>query len=137
MHFSPSTLVVMAAFFFGFGLVIAIYKDIPDLMGDQLHGIQTFTVKLGPKRAFDLGRLILTIGYVGVMIVAVFQLPRPNGVLLLVAQIVALVLFWYVSSRVDPRQKSSIAHFYMFLWSLFYAQYIILSVYQVTKGITV
>ena len=137
VHFSPSTLVVMAAFFFGFGLVIAIYKDIPDLMGDQLHGIQTFTVKLGPKRAFDLGRLILTIGYVGVMIVAVFQLPRPNGVLLLVAQIVALVLFWYVSSRVDPRQKSSIAHFYMFLWSLFYAQYIILSVYQVTKGITV
>ncbi len=58
--FSPATLAVMAAFFFGFGLVIAIYKDIPDLMGDRAHGIETFTVKLGPQRAFDLGRIILT-----------------------------------------------------------------------------
>lgn len=133
-NFSPATLVVMAAFFFGFGLVIAIYKDIPDLLGDEMHGIQTFTVKLGPKGAFNLGRLILTIGYMGVMLVAVSQLPQPDGVLLLVAQIVALVLFWVVSSRVDPQQKNSIAHFYMFLWGLFYAQYIILSVYQVAKG---
>ena len=134
VDFSPATLVVMAGFFFGFGLVIAIYKDIPDLMGDKAYGIQTFTVKLGPKRAFNLGRLILTIGYAGVMIVAVSHLPQPEGILLLVAQIVALALFWLVSSRVDPRQKSSIAHFYMFLWGLFYAQYIILSVYQVTRG---
>jgi homogentisate phytyltransferase/homogentisate geranylgeranyltransferase len=68
------------------------------------------------------------------MVVAVYHLPQPEGVLLLVGQIVALALFWLVSSRVDPRQKSSIAHFYMFLWGLFYAQYIILSVYQVTRG---
>lgn len=134
VNFSPATLVVMAAFFFGFGLVIAIYKDIPDLTGDEIHGIQTFTVKLGPKRAFDLGRLILTIGYVGVMLVAVSHLPQPDGVLLLVAQVVALALFWFISSHVDPRQKSSVARFYMFLWGLFYAQYIVLSVHQVTKG---
>lgn len=135
MNFSPITLMVMAAFFFGFGLVIAIYKDIPDLMGDEIYGIHTFTVKLGPKRAFDLGRLILTIAYVGVMVVAASELPQPDGVLLLVAQAVALALFWFVSGRVDPRQKRSIAHFYMFLWGLFYAQYVILSVYQVTKGV--
>ena len=55
--FSPATLAVMAAFFFGFGLVIAIYKDIPDLMGDRAYGIETFTVKLGPKLAFNLGRI--------------------------------------------------------------------------------
>ncbi|MCZ7671793.1 MAG: UbiA family prenyltransferase [Chloroflexi bacterium] len=116
VDFSPATLVVMAAFFFGFGLVIAIYKDIPDLIGDKAYGIQTFTVKLGPKRAFNLGRLILTIGYTGVMIVAVSRLPQPDGVLLLVAQMVSLTLFWLISSRVDPRQKRSIAHFYLFLW---------------------
>ncbi len=134
VNFSPATLAVMAAFFFGFGLVIAIYKDIPDLIGDERHGIQTFTVKLGAKRAFNLGRLILTLGYVGVMAVAVSQLPHPDGVLLLVAQMVALALFWLVSWRVDPRQKSSIAHFYLFIWLLFYSQYIILSMYQVSKG---
>lgn len=133
LDFSPATLIMMAAFFFGFGLVIAIYKDIPDLLGDKAYGIQTFTVKLGPKRAFNLGRLILTIGYGSVMLVAAFQLPQPDGILLLVAQIAALALFWQVSSRVDPQQKGSIAQFYLFLWGLFYAQYIILSVYQVMR----
>jgi len=135
LNFSVATLAVMAAFFFGFGLVIAIFKDIPDLLGDQVHGIQTFTVKLGPKRAFDLGRIILTTGYAGVMAVAVSQLPQPDGVLLLVAQALALTLFWLVSGRVDPHQKGSIGHFYMFLWGLFYAQYFVLSAYQVTKGV--
>ena len=134
-NFSPATLAVMAAFFFGFGLVIAIYKDIPDLMGDKMHGINTFTVRLGPKRAFNLGRLILTTGYVGIMIAAASQLPQRDSVLLLAAQVGALALFWSVSGRVDPRQKGSIVHFYMFLWGLFYAQYFILSLYQVTKGI--
>jgi homogentisate phytyltransferase / homogentisate geranylgeranyltransferase len=134
--FSPATLTVMAAFFFGFGLVIAIYKDIPDLMGDEMHGIQTFTVKLGAQGAFNLGRFILTVGYLGIILVALTQLPQPGGILLLVAQMAALALFWLTSSRVDPQQKSSIAHFYMFLWALFYAQYIVLSLVQVTKGIT-
>jgi homogentisate phytyltransferase/homogentisate geranylgeranyltransferase len=134
--FSTATLVVVALFFFGFGLVIAIYKDIPDLLGDQLHGIQTFTVKLGPQRAFDLGRLILTIGYVGVIAVAVTQLPQPNGILLLVTQGIALALFWLASGRVDLLQPGSMTRFYMFLWGLFYAQYIVLSLAQITNNLT-
>ena len=94
-----------------------------------------FTVKLGPQRAFNLGRVILTIGYAGVMAVAISRLPQPDSLLLLVAQGVALGLFWYASARVDPSQKASIARFYMFLWGLFYAQYVILSVYQITRGV--
>lgn len=134
--FSAPTLAVMAAFFFGFGLVIAIYKDIPDLLGDQMHGIETFTVRLGPQRAFELGRLILTVGYMGVISVALVQLPQPNGVLLLITQGTALALFWLASGRVNLRQPGSMTRFYMFLWGLFYGQYIILSLAQITNGMT-
>ena len=134
--FSPATLAVMAAFFFGFGLVIAIYKDIPDLMGDRAYGIETFTVKLGPKRAFNLGRIILTIGYAGVMAVAISRLPQPDSLVAAGgAGGGAGACSGYASARVDPSQKASIARFYMFLWGLFYAQYVILSVYQITRGI--
>lgn len=131
--FSLPTLLVMAAFFFGFGLVIAIYKDIPDLMGDQLYGIQSFTVKMGPRRAFDLGRVILTLGYAGIIMVALTQLPQTNGIVLLVTQLIALALFWLVSGRVDPARQSSITRFYLFLWGLFYAQYIVMSLAQLTR----
>lgn len=131
--FSPLTLAVLGAFFFGFGLVIAIYKDIPDLVGDRLYDIKTFTVQLGPERAFNLGRIILTAGYLGLMAVAVTRLPSPAGFLLLVAQALLLGLFWAVSSRVNPNQQTALPRFYMFLWGLFYAQYVVLSVYQITR----
>ena len=132
--FSPMTLAVLGAFFFAFGIVIAIYKDIPDLMGDRQYGIQTLTVKLGPRGAFQVGRLILTAGYLGLMAVAVSGLPSPQSTWMLAAQAVLLGAFWVVSSRVNPAQKASFTRFYMFLWVLFYAQYVVMSFYQIGGG---
>jgi homogentisate phytyltransferase / homogentisate geranylgeranyltransferase len=133
--FSPFTLAVLGAFFFAFGIVIAIYKDIPDLMGDQMHGIQTLTVRLGPRGAFQAGRLILTVGYAGLMLVAVSRLPRPEAWWMLAAQLGLLAAFWLVSSRVDPAQQASFARFYLFLWGLFYAQYVVMSFYQLGSAV--
>lgn len=132
--FSPMTLAVLGAFFFAFGIVIAIYKDIPDLMGDRQYGIQTLTVKLGPRGAFQVGRLILTAGYLGLMAVAVSGLPSPQSYWMLAAQAVLLGAFWLVSSRVNPAKKASFTRFYMFLWVLFYAQYVVMSFYQIGGG---
>jgi homogentisate phytyltransferase/homogentisate geranylgeranyltransferase len=42
----------LSLFFFGFGLVISMYKDNPDLAGDPRVGIRTFTVRRGPVRVF-------------------------------------------------------------------------------------
>jgi homogentisate phytyltransferase / homogentisate geranylgeranyltransferase len=133
--FSPLTLAVLGAFFFAFGIVIAIYKDIPDLLGDQMYGIQTLTVRLGPRGAFQAGRLILTLGYAGLMLVAVSRLPQPEAWWMLAAQMGLLAAFWLASLRVDPRQQASFARFYLFLWGLFYAQYGVMSLYQLRSGV--
>jgi homogentisate phytyltransferase/homogentisate geranylgeranyltransferase len=68
------------------------------------------------------------------ILVALAQLPKWDSVLLLLAQSLALGLFWFLSNRVDPFQQRSIARFYMVLWGLFYAQYLVLSLYQVARG---
>ena len=39
-------------FFAVFGIVIAVMKDVPDVKGDTLHGIPTFSVKLGTRNVF-------------------------------------------------------------------------------------
>ena len=39
-------------FFAVFGMVIAMMKDVPDVKGDTIHGIPTFSVKLGTRNAF-------------------------------------------------------------------------------------
>lgn len=36
-----------------FGSVIALMKDVPDLVGDKVHNIRSFAVRLGPKRVFE------------------------------------------------------------------------------------
>ncbi len=133
--FSLFTLVVLGAFFFAFGVVIAIYKDIPDLMGDRLFDIQTVAVRLGPAGAFQTGRVILTIGYAGLMLVAVSRLPRPEAWWMLAAQVGLLAAFWLASIRVDPSRPASFARFYLFLWGLFYAQYVVMSFYQLGLGV--
>jgi homogentisate phytyltransferase/homogentisate geranylgeranyltransferase len=116
----------LAAFFFGFGLVIALYKDIPDLSGDKAYGIRTFTVRLGPKWVFDAGRWILTGFFLVPIAIALFRLPQTDAIVLLITQLAMLFLFWRVSLGVEPAEPKSITRFYMFLWGFFYAEYILL-----------
>lgn len=124
----PWTLVFgLSLFFFGFGLVIALYKDIPDLSGDRQYGISTFTVRLGPATVFQGGRLILTAFYLVPIIASLALLPQWNGFVLLFGNLIIVIFFWWVSRSVDPNEPTAITRFYMFLWTLFYAEYILLS----------
>ncbi|UCG24014.1 MAG: homogentisate phytyltransferase [Chloroflexota bacterium] len=124
----------LALFFFGFGLVIALYKDIPDLSGDRQFGVRTFTVRLGPKTVFQGGRLILTAFYLVPVIAALVLLPGSNGLLLLIPHLAIILLFWRVSWNVDVTRPAVFTRFYMFLWSLFYAEYILLSLNAIVSS---
>ncbi len=131
----PWRLVIsLALFFFGFGLVIALYKDIPDLSGDRQFGIRTYTVNLGPEKVFAGGRIILTGFYLVPIIASLALLPRPDGFVLLIAHLFLVVLFWLVSRSVDPTEPAAIMRFYMFLWGLFYAEYILLSLNAIARA---
>jgi homogentisate phytyltransferase/homogentisate geranylgeranyltransferase len=117
----------LAVFFFGFGLAIAIYKDIPDLLGDRQFGIRTLSVRLGPEKVFKTGRLILTAFYLVPIIAALTLLPGVDGLVLLVTHLFIVALFWSRSFSVDPTDPPAVTRFYMFLWSLFYVEYILLA----------
>ena len=130
-----TTLAVLGLFFFGFGLVIAIYKDIPDDTGDRLHSIETFTTRLGKRRALDLGRAVLTLCYALPIGLALVGLPRGDALFLLLSHAIMIGLFWSVSSRVDLGQQRSVSSFYMFLWGLFYVEFGVLSIYELTRAV--
>ncbi len=129
------TLAVLGVFFFGFGLVIAIYKDLPDDAGDRLHRIETFTTRLGPRRALGLGRTVLTLCYALPIGLALAGLPRGDALFLLVSHALIVAAFWVACSRVDLGQQRSISAFYMFLWTLFYAEFGVLSIYALSGGV--
>jgi homogentisate phytyltransferase/homogentisate geranylgeranyltransferase len=123
------TLTILGLFFFGFGLVIAIYKDIPDAAGDRMHQIETFTTRLGRRRALGLGRAVLTACYALPIGLALAGLPGGDALFLLVSHALIITIFWAVSARVDLARQRSVSSFYMFLWALFYVEFGVLSVY--------
>jgi homogentisate phytyltransferase/homogentisate geranylgeranyltransferase len=116
-------------FFFGFGLVIALFKDIPDHDGDQHFAVRTFAVRWGQRRVYYLGRWLLTALYLLTVAVDVASPSVSGGGALAVAHLAALGVFWAISARTDPTQPLSMARLYLTLWGLFYAEYVFLSIY--------
>lgn len=130
-----TTLLMVGLFFFGFGIVIAFYKDLPDLAGDQRHAISTLTVRLGPARVVALGRLLLTLCYGLPISVALASWPAPAAILLLIGHLALIGIFWHTSLTVNLSQPASVIHLYMVLWRMFYAEFVLLSLYEVVRSI--
>jgi homogentisate phytyltransferase/homogentisate geranylgeranyltransferase len=121
----PVEVWALTAFILVFAVAIAILKDIPDLEGDRLYNITTFTIKLGAKAVFNLSRYLLTACYLGIVIAGVWFLPGVNTIFLVTTHLLALGLMWWQSRKVDLQDKRAIAQFYQFIWKLFFLEYLI------------
>ena len=119
----PAIVWVLTAFIVVFTFAIAIFKDIPDLEGDRLYHISTFTVRLGAPAVFTLSRWVITACYGGA-IVAGLLLPNVNPVFLVGTHGLALIALWLRSFWVDLQDKMAIAQFYQFIWKLFFLEYL-------------
>lgn len=119
---APPALRLALLFFFGFGLVIALFKDIPDLAGDGRYGVGSFAVRWGARPAFAAGRALLTALY-ALPIGALLLWPGPRAAALIAARLGLLAAFWLLSRRTDPTRPASMARLYFALWGLFYAEY--------------
>ena len=128
---------MLSSLFFGiFGIVIALMKDVPDVLGDKISDIRTFSVRVGPQRIFHASRKILS----GLFLVTsaaflkgVVPAISARSVGLSVCRS-SLALFGLLaansirrkSSSVDPENPSQVYSYYMFLWKLFYLSYLVL-----------
>jgi homogentisate phytyltransferase/homogentisate geranylgeranyltransferase len=121
-------------FFFGFGLVIALYKDIPDRDGDAHFAVRTLAVRWGRRRVFTLGRWLLAGAYLLGVGVGLARWPGPDGIFLILTHLAALAVFWAASARIDPTRPPAMARLYRVLWGLFYAEYAILSLTVLLLG---
>jgi homogentisate phytyltransferase/homogentisate geranylgeranyltransferase len=127
----PARMWALTAFVLVFSIVIAIFKDIPDIEGDRRFNITTFTVQLGQARVYQVARLILTFCYVG-MIAATPWLQGVSWVFVWLTHTALLGWFWWRSYRVAmPNQVASedlpltFANFYQFIWQLFFLEYVL------------
>lgn len=131
-----------------FSVVIALFKDIPDVEGDARSAIRTLSVRLGERRVLDICVALLLTAYAGCdqgrrpsVTMPLFHFltpPSPSAMLfglfstalwcrclmvgahaLLARHLVA------VAAGVDTTSGPSLTAAYMALWRLFYAEYML------------
>ncbi len=120
----PPVVWVLTVFVLVFTFAIAIFKDIPDMEGDRLYNITTFTLELGPQAVFNLALWVLTVCYLGMILVGAIRLASVNSIFLVITHLILLCWMWMRSLVVDLQDKSAIAQFYQFIWKLFFLEYL-------------
>ncbi len=124
----PPIIWLLASAIFVFSLVIAWFKDIPDMEGDRSHKISTLSIQLGAKQVFLLGNLILLFMY-GIILVIVKQFPQYwNVKVMMISHIIFILALLFVASKIRPAEKKSMAPYYQFIWLLFFLEYIVFAI---------
>nr|ACC77744.1 homogentisate phytyltransferase [Manihot esculenta] len=119
-------LIFATAFMSFFSVVIALFKDIPDIEGDKIFGIRSFTVRLGQERVFWTCISLLEIAYgVAILVGAASSHTWSKCITVLGHAILASIL-WNRAKSVDLKSKAAITSCYMFIWKLFYAEYLLI-----------
>jgi homogentisate phytyltransferase/homogentisate geranylgeranyltransferase len=120
-------------FFAVFGVVIALMKDVPDVLGDESSNVRTFSVRVGQKRIFHAMRRLLTGLFVSVAAGFAQAIPAATNSVVAtcrgVTAVLSLAAAWSVrkeAAPVDPEDPKQVYSYYMHLWKIFYLSYLVL-----------
>ncbi len=111
-------------------------KDVPDAVGDAKFNIRSFTVRIGQNAVFTAMRRLLTVLFVGVGAgfsrSAFTAFGSSSKTLGFCRCIVAISAFWagasvrHEAQTVNAEDSGEVYDYYMHLWKLFYASYLVL-----------
>jgi homogentisate phytyltransferase / homogentisate geranylgeranyltransferase len=118
-----------------FGVVIALMKDVPDVKGDDMANVRTFSVRLGPGIVYKSMHRLLTGLFWGVGL-SFFKSAasatntvwtvRLGRAVVATSAILAGASVQKEAGTVDPENPKEVYSFYMHLWKLFYLSYLVL-----------
>lgn len=120
----PAVVWLLTGTIFIYSIIIAWFKDIPDMEGDQQYNISTLTLRLGAKNVFYIGNGLITFIYLALMILPFYMELEVSKSFFLAAHLFLLSALWIVNSRVKINSKASFRLYYQFIWILFFLEYI-------------
>lgn len=121
----------LSSLYFGlFGIVIALMKDVPDVRGDALMKIQSFSVRIGQQRIFKTARRLLAVLFGitsgGLMVGACIAPSQLIAACRASIGVAAACMGYSVRKKaqdVNPEDSQEVYNYYMYLWKLFYLSY--------------
>jgi len=120
------TIPFACAFFILFGVVIALFKDLPDDKGDLQHGIVSLTVRFGRGAVFRACVLLLLGCYAAGLYMGLTDRDPARGALGALLHVAPALAFVAHARGVDTAKHRDIARTYLRVWALFYLEYLAL-----------
>ncbi len=118
----------LTGFMLIFSIVIALFKDIPDTLGDAQNNIQTLSLQWGRGPVFTLCVAILIANYLVIMVWSSFETLLIPKLSLLVVHGILLISLLLKYRETDPQDPKQFPNFYQFIWKLFYLEYLLFPV---------
>lgn len=147
--------IILNSFFAIFGLIIAIMKDVPDIRGDLIYKIPSFSVKLGAKKMFRIAYRLLysllgvtsfitflsylkTSSISGNFLISSFTssisrftsvLQSTSSIMKLLISVIFFMMTYDVRSRakkIEADNPDKVFSYYMHIWNIFYLCYLVL-----------
>ena len=119
-------IVFATGFMLMFSIVIALFKDVPDVAGDEQAGVRTLSVRLGQKKVFWLCIILLEVAYAGAIGVSLCSSVAWSRLAGSLSHFVVGVLIFWRAGKTDLSSSKSIYACYMDVWKAFYAEYLLL-----------
>ncbi len=114
---------LLTATIFVYSVVIAWFKDLPDIEGDERYEVHTLPIQLGIKKVFRIGVGLIVFTYLILIITpTMVDLPVQN-IAFGVSHLLLLLFFLLASYQVQLQQKKSIQRYYQYIWVLFFLEY--------------
>lgn len=124
----PPVIWLLTATIFIYSIIIAWFKDIPDMEGDKQFNINTLTLRLGARKVFYVGNSLITFIYLSLMILPFYIELEISKVFFLAMHLFLLTALWIMNSRVKLHSKMSFRLYYQFIWVLFFLEYVTFAV---------
>ena len=120
----------LAATIFIYSIIIAWFKDIPDMAGDRRYNINTLSIRFGAERIFLLGNILISLTFLALIIFAILNPTVLNMPLMVVSHLIFFIALIVLSKKTKIKQPSSMSRYYQFVWVLFFGEYIIFGLSQ-------
>jgi len=118
-------IVFLTGFMSIFGLVIALFKDIPDMEGDRRFAIATFSLRFGQERISKFCIGILAACYLAFIALGSYFLLTGQGAWMLLGHGLGLGILLGYGVRLDLGCRDAIVAYYQLIWKLFYLEYLL------------
>jgi len=119
------SILALVVFITIFGIVISVFKDIPDMEGDRRFQIATFSLQWGALPVLNAAVGILVGSYLILGILGSLLLPQVNVGILSSTHLAAAGILGYYRHRLSSKDPQAIMEYYFLIWRLFYAEYLL------------